>query len=581
MDWYDDGDALNIPLNNRECKTKAWSITDQFETRTHRERSDVQGRLSRLDYFLLMFPPKQLAKMVHLTSDKLVSDGKTACSTGEMLKFFGVMILVTKYEFTCRRSLWSTVAPFKYMAAPAFGRTGMSRNRFDEMFQWVTWSEQPKIRPDATSHEKFRWMLVDGFVNEINAHRAKHFDPSDLICIDESISRWYGMGGHWINLGLPMYIAMDRKPENGCEIQNACCARSGIMMRLKLVKTAKEESTNEIAEDEIGLLHGTRILLFLVSPWNYSFRTVVGDSYFASVGAAEQLELVKLGFIGVVKTSSRRFPMKYLSNIEFNDRGETQGVVAKNVNGRATMMAFVWMDRQRRYFIATSSSLQQGLPYLRRRWRQVDETINADAELVQLSVPQPKAAEVYYSGCGKIDQHNRHRQDTLKMETKLKTHDWAKRVNISLFGMMVVDCWLAFNGCTAAEETQKEFYMLLAEELIDNTYDNSNVARRERRVHQTHSSPTLAAATGAPRAGVAAHLTPTKRKRKAKDGSTTKYLMQGRCMVCSLKTTYHCSQCVDDKAANLRNCPSRDPWICGTKNGKLCYATHMSKKHLV
>jgi hypothetical protein len=25
------------------------------------------------------------------------------------------------------------------------------------------------------------------------------------------------------NHGLPMYVAMNRKPENGCEIQNAAC----------------------------------------------------------------------------------------------------------------------------------------------------------------------------------------------------------------------------------------------------------------------------------------------------------------------------------------------------------------------
>ena len=50
------------------------------------------------------------------------------------------------------------------------------------------------------------------------------------------MSRWYGQGGHWINHGLPQYVAIDRKPENGCEIQNAACGRSGVMLRLKLVK---------------------------------------------------------------------------------------------------------------------------------------------------------------------------------------------------------------------------------------------------------------------------------------------------------------------------------------------------------
>ena len=135
-------------------------------------------------------------------------------------------------------------------------------------------------------------------------------------------------GGHWINLGLPMYIAIDRKPENGCEIQNACCGRSGIMMRLKLVKTAEEEATHTV-EGEDGMLHGTRILLFLIDPWVYSGRTVVGDSYFASVGAALALAELQMGFIGVVKTATKNFPMAYLSGLEMQNRGERKGVILK------------------------------------------------------------------------------------------------------------------------------------------------------------------------------------------------------------------------------------------------------------
>ena len=33
-----------------------------------------------------------------------------------------------------------------------------------------------------------------------------------------------------------MYVAIDRKPESECEIQNSACGRSGIMMRLQIVK---------------------------------------------------------------------------------------------------------------------------------------------------------------------------------------------------------------------------------------------------------------------------------------------------------------------------------------------------------
>ena len=48
----------------------------------------------------------------------------------------------------------------------------------------------------------------------------RNYDPSYSICGDESMSRWYGIVGHRINAGLPKYIAIDKKPENGRQIQN-------------------------------------------------------------------------------------------------------------------------------------------------------------------------------------------------------------------------------------------------------------------------------------------------------------------------------------------------------------------------
>ena len=80
-------------------------------------------------------------------------------------------------------------------------------------------------------------MLVDDFVRQFNDHRGTCFVPSDVICADESMVRWYGLGGDWINIGLPMYVDIDRKPESGCEIQSACCGQSGVMIRIHMVKS--------------------------------------------------------------------------------------------------------------------------------------------------------------------------------------------------------------------------------------------------------------------------------------------------------------------------------------------------------
>jgi hypothetical protein len=41
--------------------------------------------------------------------------------------------------------------------------------------------------------------------------------------------------------------------------------------------------------------------------------------------------------------------------------------------------------------------------------------LNHDAEH-EITIPQPKAAEIYYTCCSKVEMHNRDRQDTLGIE---------------------------------------------------------------------------------------------------------------------------------------------------------------------
>jgi hypothetical protein len=164
-------------------------------------------------------------------------------TTGELLKFIGVLILGTRFEFCRRADLWKTEATSRLFNPPAFGRkTGMSRGRFDNVWSCLTTSRQGVRMEDQCSAEH-RWQQVADISQSINSHIAAKVTPSGLICVDESMFRWYGQGWHWVEHGLPHYVAIDRKPENGCEVQKAACGRSGIMLQLQLVKTAYHEAT--------------------------------------------------------------------------------------------------------------------------------------------------------------------------------------------------------------------------------------------------------------------------------------------------------------------------------------------------
>ena len=44
-----------------------------------------------------------------------------------------------------------------------------------------------------------RCRIVDDFIGAINVHREIFFGRYKLICVDESMSRWYGLGGEWLD----------------------------------------------------------------------------------------------------------------------------------------------------------------------------------------------------------------------------------------------------------------------------------------------------------------------------------------------------------------------------------------------
>jgi hypothetical protein len=227
--------------------------------------------------------------------------------------------------------------------------------------------------------------------------------------------------------------------------------------------------------DANNRLHGCNVLYWLVKPWANKDRVVVADSYFASVSACVRLFEIGLRFIGVVKTATRQFPMNYLGSLPLpGGKGSRKGLLTTDEATGCQLMSFVWVDRDRRYFISSASSLCEGQSVARNRWTQRDKGYNAEPEVMDKRVAVPVAAETYYKGCAKIDQHNRRRQDDLQLERKVQTNDWAKRVNMSILGMVVVDAYNLCRGCTGGQfpfSEQKWFYEKLAQELIENDND--------------------------------------------------------------------------------------------------------------
>jgi hypothetical protein len=138
------------------------------------------NRCTPYEYFIATFPPDALTRIVSLTTEKLREKWRHDMTDGEILKFFGILILGTRYKYGSRAYLCSTSSRSTLFDPPAFGRrTGMPRDSFDLLFTLITFSKPSDQR--GVSSERHRWQIVDDYESSINAHCEAHVQPSDIL----------------------------------------------------------------------------------------------------------------------------------------------------------------------------------------------------------------------------------------------------------------------------------------------------------------------------------------------------------------------------------------------------------------
>jgi Transposase IS4 len=180
ISWFADVDYAMLDANG-PVDPLGWQFQG-WDGRWMSEDDDQDLKRSPLDYFLVAFPPTALKRILTLTNKSLRNNGGKEIELGELLRFFGVVLLITKLDFRRRCELWNTVGMFKYIPSPQFRiRTGMCRNRFEEIWMNLVLSAQPEERPADMSSVTYQWMLGDHFVDGLNRHRRTHFRQSELV----------------------------------------------------------------------------------------------------------------------------------------------------------------------------------------------------------------------------------------------------------------------------------------------------------------------------------------------------------------------------------------------------------------
>jgi hypothetical protein len=140
--------------------------------------------------------------------------------------------------------------------------------------------------------------------------------------------------------------------------------------------------------------------------------------------------------------------MKCRNQVILPKKGARYGLALKDHHGQPELLAFVWQDWDRCYFICSGGSMAEGNPHIQERMRQVVKDDVSLPQKVTFSIPQPKAAKLYYDTCGKIDQRNRDRQAKLGLKVKLKTQDWSKHVRLTILLMCIMDAWKVWSRIT-------------------------------------------------------------------------------------------------------------------------------------
>ena len=173
--WYSYNNPDDLPLNGPVRPIK-WSI--RFPNgNTMNQSGDINNdEMGVLDYCFCSMPQEQIDHTLNMSNELLRKNLKREMTRVKLCKLMGILILITRFEFTSRVTLWARQSKSKFIPPPQFGKTtGMSRMRFDELWAHLRWSFQPEERPDDKSHSEHRWMLVDDMVDMFNKHRANNF----------------------------------------------------------------------------------------------------------------------------------------------------------------------------------------------------------------------------------------------------------------------------------------------------------------------------------------------------------------------------------------------------------------------
>ena len=160
-------------------------------------------------------------------------------------------------------------------------------------------------------------------------------------------------------------------------------------------KSRIREDLSNTDNGDISLNEGMQAIKKLCSPWADTDHVAVAKSHSASAQLAQEMKKIGCQFIGVVKTSTCKFPVTELNDVQLNKQGKWKSLChTKEEPGEPDMLAFTWVDGDWRHFVSTFSKLHLTAPIFQ-CWLCLveDVTTNAPLEMAPLSIHIPNCAK--------------------------------------------------------------------------------------------------------------------------------------------------------------------------------------------
>lgn len=354
-------------------------------------------------------------------------------SVGEGIQFYGYMLAIANNPGWPVRSMWSEklAAGEKFtMPPPAYGRFGMSENRFDKLMQLHAFMHSiSEDELDANDPWRYCAAVIDGH----NLHWEKVYSPSWLLAPDESMSPWT------VNEGIrhqdiPFLSHVPRKPKPlGAEIKTTADGESGAIIRCELALKYKRRrgapTVMEPYRDEYGATSAQ--CLRLVEPWLKSRRCFGADAHFIGMDSIEALLEHELFPFGNIKQIRSRFPVDQLEQHCGPESGDWSVMTTRVLDGKLVYGVGHRRGGVVHTYVSTHGSTRRGR----------DQCHRDDADDAGHAAPPrkcPKILNDWTQAQPHIDKSNRWRQQILGIEERFRTTQFPFRLATTVIVGMAI-----------------------------------------------------------------------------------------------------------------------------------------------